>query len=548
MKIWNCIALFAPIILASGDAPEEAQAHAGNDTAVVKLTADTFKSFIEEHPMVLAEFYAPWCGYCKMVGPELVKAAATFNETRPDIKIAQIDCTVETKLCGELKIQGYPTMMIGRQDPDALTPYKGPREAEGIVAYMLKQTLPAIQQPNTTAEIDAFLANNTALFQIGEPTKKQSETFETYAKKARDDYFFVLVQEPKLVKYLLSKLPKVKTAKSGAVYVTVLAGSPADAEVFDGEFTEEALTSYNVGSSIPFFGNIDSDTYIVYMLSKAPLAYYFHNTTEDVESKRAFFEKLGRQYRHKINFVALDASIYGRHAETLNMDPEIVPLFAIDDIPTGKKFGLSKEDYPEGPTTDNIVKFLKQYLAGKVEPTIKSEPIPTPEEAAKLPVVKIVGKNYADVIGDVSKDILVEFYAPWCGHCKKLMPVWEKLAKIYADNKLDNVVIAQMDHTANSVVGNIDIQGYPTLMLFPANGEVDDSGMRKPKTFEGARELKAFVEYIKKEGAHKVDATELVPEEEPEAEVEEAINPEKVIEVEDIKGAEDEEDVEHDEL
>jgi len=50
---------------------------------------------------------------------------------------------------------------------------------------------------------------------------------------------------------------------------------------------------------------------------------------------------------------------------------------------------------------------------------------------------------------DENKDVLVEFYAPWCGHCKTLEPKYVELAKLFAGNQ--NVVIAKMDSTANEV-------------------------------------------------------------------------------------------------
>jgi protein disulfide-isomerase A1 len=43
--------------------------------------------------------------------------------------------------------------------------------------------------------------------------------------------------------------------------------------------------------------------------------------------------------------------------------------------------------------------------------------------------------------------VLLEVYAPWCGHCKSLAPIYEKLAKRFA--KVDSVVIAKMDGTEN---------------------------------------------------------------------------------------------------
>jgi len=77
---------------------------------------------------------------------------------------------------------------------------------------------------------------------------------------------------------------------------------------------------------------------------------------------------------------------------------------------------------------------------------LKSEDIPEPNDEH---VITLVGKNFDKEVIDNKKDVLVEFYAPWCGHCKTLAPKFEEAAKKLARNK--NIVLAKIDATANEI-------------------------------------------------------------------------------------------------
>ena len=67
------------------------------------------------------------------------------------------------------------------------------------------------------------------------------------------------------------------------------------------------------------------------------------------------------------------------------------------------------------------------------------------------------------------KWLFLEAYAPWCGHCKNLAPVWEDLGKAFAGES-DKLVIAKVDATANDLPKSLGVQGFPTLMLFKGDG------------------------------------------------------------------------------
>jgi len=123
-----------------------------------------------------------------------------------------------------------------------------------------------------------------------------------------------------------------------------------------------------------------------------------------------------------------------------------------------------------------------------VESHLKSEPVPEPNDD---PVKVVVAKNFDDIVNNEDKDVLIEFYAPWCGHCKSLAPKYEELAKKLEDEK--DIVIAKMDATANDVPSSYDVRGFPTIYFAPKGSK------KSPRKYEGAREVDDFINYLARE-------------------------------------------------
>lgn len=108
--------------------------------------------------------------------------------------------------------------------------------------------------------------------------------------------------------------------------------------------------------------------------------------------------------------------------------------------------------------------------------------------AAKSAVIDLVPDNFDKVVLKSGKPTLVEFFAPWCGHCKNLAPVYEELAGVYAASK--DVQIAKVDADAEKSLGKrFGIQGFPTLKWF--DGKSD-----KPEDYNGGRDLESLTKFI----------------------------------------------------
>lgn len=101
-----------------------------------------------------------------------------------------------------------------------------------------------------------------------------------------------------------------------------------------------------------------------------------------------------------------------KFGEFLGLKASDMPKLLVVDF-KGDDFLKFFSDY-ENINTESIIKFVDDYKAGKLKPYFLSEELPEENDEA---VVTLVGKNFEEIVFDEEKDVLVEFYAPSCGHC-----------------------------------------------------------------------------------------------------------------------------------
>jgi len=193
---------------------------------------------------------------------------------------------------------------------------------------------------------------------------------------------------------------------------------------------------------------------------------------------------LAKSSKGKLNWVYIDWAKYAKHAERLGLSGQTVPAFAIEKSSDGTHYVF---DEATTITKEALGKWLDTFLDGSLKQTIKSEPVP---ESNDGPVKILVAKNFDEIVYDTSKDVFVEFYAPWCGHCKKLAPVYDELGTELKSTH-PNVVIGKIDATANDVSPKFGVRGFPTLKLFKAGDK------EHPVDYEGDRSLEDMKEFLK---------------------------------------------------
>ncbi|KAK4363729.1 hypothetical protein RND71_018970 [Anisodus tanguticus] len=456
---------------------------------VLTLDHSNLTDTISKHNFIVLEFYAPWCGHCKNLAPEYEKAASELSSHDPPIVLAKYDASDEAnrELAGQYKIQGFPTIKILRDGGKKVQEYNGPRDAAGIVSYLKKQVGPASAEINSKEDA-TNLIDEKKIFVVGIFPDPSGEKFENYlalAEKLRAEIDFAHTVD---AKFLPQGGPVDKP--------TLRLLKPFDELFVDFEdFQVDAMEKFIAEASIPivtiFDNKPENHPYVnKFFDGTNDKTLLFVNFSTELDAFKSKYNDVAVLYKGDgVSFLVGDVEAGEGAFEYFGLKPEQAPVIIIVDTDDQKYV----KDHVE---PDAIAAFLKDYkvmspillvvrsfhvaLDGKLKPHVKSEPIP---EVNDEPVKVVVRDTLQDMVFNSGKNVLLEFYAPWCGHCKNLAPILDEVAVSFESNP--------DDATANDLPkGEFDVQGFPTMYFRSASGNLSQ--------YNGDRTKEAIIEFIKK--------------------------------------------------
>jgi len=459
------------------------------EDSVIVGSATNFDDILAASNHVLVEFYAPWCGHCKALTPEYAKAAETLAAGDLGILLVKVDATVHGELAKEFGVGGYPTLKWfkggDRKNP---VDYKGGRKADEIVSWTQKKSGPPAVAVNGADAAKKFSADNEVCV-VGFGA---DEAMFNGAGDSFDDVPFGIldadaaaeldVAEGKVV--LLKHFDDKRADFDGADKDALVAFVKSEQLALVNEFSDKTAPKI-------FGGDLKQHNLLFAAKSAA-----------DYDTIMADYTAAAKGYKGKLLFVLVDCDV--------DDNKRVMEFFGIteEDCPSMRVINMEKNMAKYAPPTagmtkDDITAFVDGVLDGSIERHLKSEDIPDNTDNA---VKVVVGKNFDDIVLDTTKNVLVEFYAPWCGHCKALVPIWEELGQKYKDH--ENIVIAMSDATANEFA-DVEVQGFPTIKFFPAGegAEMQD--------YNGGRTLEDFVKFLEPDAAGDDEAEDEEPEAEP---------------------------------
>uniref|UniRef100_A0A673CAK8 Protein disulfide-isomerase A6 n=1 Tax=Sphaeramia orbicularis TaxID=375764 RepID=A0A673CAK8_9TELE len=158
--------------------------------------------------------------------------------------------------------------------------------------------------------------------------------------------------------------------------------------------------------------------------------------------------------------------------------------YSIRGFPTIKIFGGNKnkpEEYQGGRSSQAIVDgamnalrtLVKDRLSGKAGGSSYSKQVDG--GGSKKDVVELTDDNFDKMVLDSDDVWLVEFFAPWCGHCKNLEPEWAAAATAVKEQTKGKVRLGAVDATVHQGLSSrYGIRGFPTIKVFRKGEEPED--------------------------------------------------------------------------
>merc|ERR1739838_1159002 len=464
MKLLSVIVLLFGVVAISAIETEE---------NVLILTDENFDSAVADNKYILVEFYAPWCGHCKALAPEFAKAATELEAEKSEIKLASLDATIHKNAAEKFGVRGYPTLKFFKSGE--AKEYGGGRTHPDIVNWLKKKTGPPTR-PCATEEEFAALKKDNAVAVVGYFADADSESAKHFTNVADsfDDVPFFVVSDEKVAAAAGLEADKVALFKED--YMSKLQDSTENLAFFiRGEFLP-IMQELNPKTAPKIFGGEIQNHALLFVSKKS----------DDFTKHTEAFKTAAAEFKGQMLFIYIDSD--------QEENKRVMEFFGLTvaDTPTYRVIKMSENMAKFKPEDDlsaeAVTKFAQGVLSGDVKRHLMSEEVAEGWNAQ--PVSVLVGKNFKEVAFDSSKKVFVEFYVPWCGHCKSLAPIWDKLGEKFASD--DSVVIAKMDSTANEIEA-FEIQGFPTSKFFP-------SGSDKVMDYNGDRTMEAMAEFVESNG------------------------------------------------
>ncbi|CAD8047445.1 unnamed protein product [Paramecium sonneborni] len=478
---FNLIFCFIALLLAQ-DPTETATVQDENPTTVetpqpqiqpIVALPNNVDALISGHRLILIEFYASWCAPCKQFAPEYQQL--TDKASKHSIACAAYDSQRDPDRYAleKFKISSFPTFIFFMDGKPFQ--FAGQRSADSMLQWMLQ----LVNGPNPTEiltqeQFNQFLNDNDVVlyYQLSENNVNDPNYWT----------FFEMSKTNSDAAFAFSFLFNI--GKPGRLYY--YSKESSEKKQFNQAFTKQNIQRFLLQNQLPDVPQLNDQSEKLVYSGATPAFILFSSLDEQsIKAEKAFIETAQLfKKTYQFSYTKITDEKFFDQLNNLGADDNVFPKIIAWN--QGLKYKYNGPDF----TVKGIKSFIFDFRQGKLEKFIKSEPLPDYSQE-KTYVRKVVAFNYDEEVIKNKKDVLLEFYAEWCGACKQFKPLYDQIAYELRDNP--NLVVAQINAPDNEISDVYSPHSYPDLVLFRAADK-----QRKAIPWKGEdRTVESVLEFVR---------------------------------------------------
>jgi len=503
-----------------------AQAMFSKKDMVMELDIDNFDTEIAKHKVSMIEFYAPWCGHCQQLKPAYIAAA---KELGGGIPLFAVDANEEKNapIAQKFQVRGFPTLFIivdGKPEP-----YQGARDTAGIVKALRSKVPNKVVLLKGKKMMKEFKKLKTAKAVLINKKKSSPDywkaltiQFEDYMTlyESRKDKDFASKNKVDLERNRVLVWPaNAKKNAKPLVYEGLMKAKaikrflkkhvedfPDDGEDFLPAITDQSCMQQHCLRKglcvLVMLGGDKDDAERVHTVAKefeensdraSLFGFGAISMPDNYEWVEKHFPGLSGDYSQMIVFSPKKMR-YARYVGSFSHSTVKSFVHGILTGRTSTSKCAVKELQPLSEETENCKPPPKPEPKPQQQRQQQQQQqqgdMPAPGQGSDF-LLHPTGATFEAEVEKSTQPSIVEFYAPWCGHCKQLAPHFaaaaEKLQGMVQFVGIDCTVEAQLCQ-------KFGIQGYPSMKIF-ADGKMTD--YRRGRTAKDmARQANALLKNI----------------------------------------------------
>ncbi|EKX38717.1 hypothetical protein GUITHDRAFT_144104 [Guillardia theta CCMP2712] len=402
---------------------------------VLDLSPDNITSTSQQYKYMMLEFYAPWCGHCQALEPEYSQAAEEISAESSQVVLARLDVTQYPSVQEEYGVKSFPTLKWF-EDGKLTSLQPNERQAGKIVEWCRRHTTMS-SDVDTVEGLKARIDSMTRFLAVGFFDNTEDKLYHAFQDvesrlKGKD---FEMVNNPQVAQAMGVKMPAVrfytKVEEDNSISETgreiLYSGSPDP-----NELAREVIKLSN--PVILKLGDENEEDF--YLDDTVPKVLIFRASPQDLEEFRAAAmardaanfllggDGMEQEMRDRFNFVEIVNETNKRISNWAGLQTGEESWVYVIRIDKSKRYRLE-----EG----KLNKVYDNWNATVVK--------------------KIVGKQFREFV-EQDRHVVIEFFAPWCRHCRALEPKYKLAAKYFETRFPGEFVFGQIDGSKNEVPGS----------------------------------------------------------------------------------------------